>query len=200
MKKAVSRKLKSNEGVSLVVALLLFLVCAIVASVILTAGTAAAGRLSKKAELDQKYYLVNSAANVLIEELEGKTILKEEKTDGSSTITYKDMNEEQIKAGINDSLVFDLARNDDSLNGVKTIYVSYTEAGSNKTIYAYYDISIDSNDQVTIRIRDVQDANDANAYTVKLLFSGDISTTTDEANNLKTTRYRWFLKDVQKGK
>ena len=196
MKKAVSKKLRSNEGASLVIALLLFLVCAIVASVILTAGTAAAGRLSKKAELDQKYYLVNSAADILAKELEGKTIIKEEKTEGTSTITYKDMNGNQIIAGINDSLVFDLARNDDSLGSTKTIYVSY----EGKTIYAYYDISIDSNDEVTIKIRNTEDKNDLNAYTVTLLFSGDINTSTDDTNKLKTTRYRWFLKDIQKGK
>lgn len=196
MKKTVSKKLSSNDGVSLSIALLLFLVCAIVASVILTAGTAAAGRLSKKAELDQKYYLVNSAADILAEELEGKTVIKEEKTEGTSTITYKDMNGNQIIAGINDSLVFDLARQDDNLGTTKTIYVSY----DGKTIYAYYDISIDSNDEVTIKIRNTEDKNDLNAYTVTLLFSGDINTSTDDTNKLKTTRYRWFLKDIQKGK
>ena len=195
MKKAVSEKLRSNEGASLLIALLLFLVCAIVSSVILTAGTAAAGRLSKKAELDQKYYLVNSAAEILAEELEGKMIIKEEKTDEVSAITYKDMNGNTITAGINDSLLFDLARGDDNLKNTKTIYVSY----DGKTVYAYYDISVDSNDEVKISIRDIKEKGDVNAYTVKLLFSGDINTSTDDTNNLITTRYRWFLKDIQKG-
>ncbi|MBR0417537.1 MAG: hypothetical protein IJI66_00025 [Erysipelotrichaceae bacterium] len=195
MKKAVSEKLRSNEGASLLIALLLFLVCAIVSSVILTAGTAAAGRLSKKAELDQKYYLVNSAAEILAEELEGKMIIKEEKTDEVSAITYKDMNGNTITAGINDSLLFDLARGDDNLKNTKTIYVSY----DGKTVYAYYDISVDSNGEVKISIRDIKEKGDVNAYTVTLLFSGDINTSTDDTNNLITTRYRWFLKDIQKG-
>jgi len=195
MKKAVSEKLRSSEGASLLIALLLFLVCAIVSSVILTAGTAAAGRLSKKAELDQKYYLVNSAAEILAEELEGKMIIKEEKTDEVSAITYKDMNGNTITAGINDSLLFDLARGDDNLKNTKTIYVSY----DGKTVYAYYDISVDSNGEVKISIRDIKEKGDVNAYTVTLLFSGDINTSTDDTNNLITTRYRWFLKDIQKG-
>ena len=200
MKKVISGKLRSNEGVSLSIALLLFLICAIVASIILTAGTAASGRLSKKAELDQKYYLVNSVADLLIEELEGKTIIKEEKTGASVSVVYKDMNGNELKAGINDSLVFDLARGREDLSSVKTVFVNYTKDGANKTLYAYYDVTVGADGQVTIRIRDVQDADDPNAYTVKLLFSGDVSSSLDATNELKITRYRWFLKDIQKGK
>ncbi len=199
MRKQILKKLKSNDGLSLAIALLLFLICAVVASVILTAGTAASGRLSKKAELDQKYYLVNSVADLLVEELEGKTIIKEEKTGSSPSIIYRDMNGLEIKKGINDSLVFDLARKDADLGGVKTAYVTYGE-GESKTIYAYYDITVDSNELVTIRVRDTENADDPDAYTVKLLFSGDVSTSKDAVNEMETTRYRWFLQDVKKGK
>ena len=50
------RKLKSENGASLSFALLLFLVCAVVGSVILTSGTAASGRLSRLRDMDARYY------------------------------------------------------------------------------------------------------------------------------------------------
>ena len=69
----ISAKLKDQSGASITYALLLFLVCAVVSSVVLAAGTAAAGRMSKAVETDQRYYAVTSAARVLKEQLDGKT-------------------------------------------------------------------------------------------------------------------------------
>lgn len=57
----IKQKLKNQEGASITFALLLFLVCAVVGSVVLTAGTAASGRLSELAKMDQRYYSVTSA-------------------------------------------------------------------------------------------------------------------------------------------
>ena len=82
----LKQKLKSQTGASITFALLLFLVCAVVGSAVLVAGTAAAGRMSKIAEMDQRYYAVNSAARLIIEQIDGKdntmTIVKQ--VDGSS--------------------------------------------------------------------------------------------------------------------
>ena len=69
MKKTFSRKLRSETGASLSFALLLFLVCAIIGVIILTAGTIASGRLAEKAKMDQRYYRVISAAEFLKDEL-----------------------------------------------------------------------------------------------------------------------------------
>ena len=66
--------IRSRSGASLSMALLLFLVCAVIGAVVLTAGTAAAGRVSRLAEMDQRYYSVSSAAQLLAEELSGKTV------------------------------------------------------------------------------------------------------------------------------
>lgn len=74
----IKKKLSSRRGASLTFALLMFLVCAVVGSVVLTAGTAAAGRMSQIAEMDQRYYSVNSAARLLIDLLENKEIRYEE--------------------------------------------------------------------------------------------------------------------------
>ena len=66
----LKQKLKSQIGASITFALLLFLVCAVVGSAVLVAGTAAAGRMSKVAEMDQRYYAVNSAAKLLVDLME----------------------------------------------------------------------------------------------------------------------------------
>ena len=63
--KTIKQKLKSNAGASITFALLLFLVCAVVSSVVIAAGTAAAGRMSQLTEMDQRYYAVTSAGELL---------------------------------------------------------------------------------------------------------------------------------------
>jgi len=70
----LKQKLKSQTGASITFALLLFLVCAVVGSAVLVAGTAAAGRMSKIAEMDQRYYAVNSAARLLVETIQEKPL------------------------------------------------------------------------------------------------------------------------------
>ena len=77
----IHHKLRSRRGASISFALLLFLVCAVVGSVVLVAGTAAAGRISQAAEADQRYYSVTSAAELLRKEIEGKTVTTEEITE-----------------------------------------------------------------------------------------------------------------------
>ena len=52
----IMRKLNSERGASITYALLIFLVCAVVGSSVLVAGTAASGRMSKVPENDQRYY------------------------------------------------------------------------------------------------------------------------------------------------
>jgi len=70
-------KLRSESGASITFALLLFLVCAVVGSVVLAAGTAAAGRFSKIAEYDQRYYSVSSAAELLADLIDGQSVSAE---------------------------------------------------------------------------------------------------------------------------
>ena len=73
----IKKKLKSQNGASISFALLLFLVCAVLSSAIIVAGTAAAGRLSRLAEADQRYYAVTSAAGLLSRDIGGRTVTVE---------------------------------------------------------------------------------------------------------------------------
>jgi len=93
LQNAISYKLKSTRGASLSMALLLFLVCAILGAVVLTAGTASAGRLAEMAEMDRRYYSVTSAADLLAKEIENETVtivrkeIRETKTETSYTVS-----------------------------------------------------------------------------------------------------------------
>ncbi len=68
------RKLASRRGTSITFAMLLFLICAVIGVIVLVAGTAAAGRTSRLVEADQRYFAVNSAAQLLREEIEGCSV------------------------------------------------------------------------------------------------------------------------------
>ena len=72
-------KLRSREGASLTFALLAFLVCAVISAVLLASASAAAGRVSKLAETDQRYYAVTSAAQLFCDKLDGQQFTIERK-------------------------------------------------------------------------------------------------------------------------
>ena len=67
-------KLQSQRGASITFALLLFLVCAVISSAVIVAGTTAAGRMSQMAEMDQRYYAVTSAAELMKDSIDGRTV------------------------------------------------------------------------------------------------------------------------------
>ena len=75
MKNIAVRKIRNNDGASLTFALLLFLVCSVIGTIVLTAATVASGRLADKAETDKRYYRVVSVAEFLRDELDEKKIV-----------------------------------------------------------------------------------------------------------------------------
>lgn len=86
MGNAIRNKLTSRAGASITFALLLFLVCAVVGSVVLAAGTAASGRFSDLHEMDARYYSVTSAAGLLRDTLNGKSVTVTQATETPLTI------------------------------------------------------------------------------------------------------------------
>ena len=82
-------KLQSNNGATILFALLVFLVCAVIGSVVLSAGTAASGRFSKTAESDRRYYAVESAARLLEGIYDGKTITISRKSENTNVTEYQ---------------------------------------------------------------------------------------------------------------
>ena len=88
--KKLRTKLRSERGASISYALLLFLVCAVVGSVVLVAATSASGRLSGLAKADQRYYSVTSAAELIRDLYDGAeaSAAREEITETITPYTY----------------------------------------------------------------------------------------------------------------
>ena len=74
MRTKLKEKLHSRRGASITFALLLFMVCAAIGSVVLASATATAGRASGNYEYDQRYFAVTSAAELLRETLNGESM------------------------------------------------------------------------------------------------------------------------------
>lgn len=85
---ALKRKATSQRGASITFALLLFLVCAVASSVIIVAATAASGRMKNIPEIDQRYYAVSSAAELLRAELDEAAISVVEETKTTTLYEY----------------------------------------------------------------------------------------------------------------
>ncbi len=69
--KNINKKLKSEKGASILLALMLFLVCFMVASVILSSATANADKLHQREDNQREYLSVSSAATLLRDVLGG---------------------------------------------------------------------------------------------------------------------------------
>ena len=91
---AVGRKLRSGAGATLIVALLFFLLCAVVGSSVLAAGSATMSRVVNQRKEAQDYYTLTSAAELLRDEIAACQVtikVTEELADGvryARSITY----------------------------------------------------------------------------------------------------------------
>ena len=83
----LKRKLRSESGVTLLMALLFFLLCALGSSVVLAAGSTASGRIAGLEQDQQAFYTVTSAAQVLQEEINGTSFTGKQETPGEKSIT-----------------------------------------------------------------------------------------------------------------
>ncbi len=118
MKQAANR-LKQENGASLALALLFFVICGMAASVILAAASATAGKMEQIPSADQKRFTVESAAAFLRDELmstenvikikEVQVVNEHDSTENSDTVTYyyvgkdKNLSDETSWTKISDS-------------------------------------------------------------------------------------------------
>lgn len=82
------KKLKTDRGATLIIALLFFMVCVMVASVIMTAAVANMGRIDKQRDEEQAYLAAFSAARLLQDDFSGMTACTAMKTDVEYTCNY----------------------------------------------------------------------------------------------------------------
>lgn len=97
-------KLRSQRGASILFALLFFIVCAVIGSMVLAAGAAAAGRLADMEKMDQRYFAVTSAAKVLEHQLNDPSAVvtrrKVEDPDTSTEVWTVDGEQKETDASI----------------------------------------------------------------------------------------------------
>ena len=192
----LKQKLKSQRGASITFALLLFMVCAVVGSVVLTAGTAAAGRMSELARMDQRYYSVTSAAQLLQDIISDQTI--EVTDDGTASFREEALPQpafllEAAKA---------LSGDGDGISG-KERTISLSIGGS--TSVAIPDVSlIETLDTDGNLILDVCSSKQANepAYIIRMTFTPDktelVDKNEEKGTETKTTIIRWKLNLLEK--
>ena len=86
----VTHKLRDQSGVSILMALFLSLVCVVVSAVIFAAGTTVSGRFANLGTMDQRYYGVTSAVELIKDDLEGEEVPVVEK------LTYRESSSDTI--------------------------------------------------------------------------------------------------------
>ena len=219
-------KLRSRRGASILYALLLFLVCAAVGSVVLAAGTAAAGRARELAKMDQRYYCVTSAAELMRDSIEGKTVTVVDQEDQVTIYTDKEtiMMDADSPSFTSSSILIHAAG---SL--VDTGYTSRITRPADLTFLLATDGSEEKQAALNAEIREVLDPDgtirlmisnlpengDADRYTLQLIFSADHEQTessrtveswdeaTGEASSTVITTYTttltWYLDSIETG-
>ena len=124
--KRIKNKLRSQTGASISFALLLFLVCAVLCSVIIVAATAASGRMSGIAETDQRYYAVTSAAELMKDLISGEdnAVTTIKVTETTTTQEYKNGEATDTLTNPGDPETYIVAKPYESLNKTVDIVVS----------------------------------------------------------------------------
>ena len=146
-------KLNSEKGAALSYALLCFLVCAVVGSMILTAATAATGRFAGLAEADSRYFAVSSAARLLEDSFEDKKTVvielekkykQEEKSKGSAAASEETSSEPtDISYAIKKIL-------SDEMDSIDPVEATLSDGDLNLFQYAAYQYIIGSNIQAAV--------------------------------------------------
>ncbi len=194
--KQIGEKLNSQRGASITMALLLFLVCAVIGATVLTAGTAAAGRVSELAEMDRRYYAVASAAELLAHELNGREVVIEKRTKNDSTTTTVNGND------INDSdlsylsaLVAHYAKHEANTQSLELT------AEQDQTVYVSSEL--DTNGILKLTLSDSKE--DTNAYQLVMTLLPAVSelgewkeeTDGDETVTVSQSKISWSVDSVR---
>ena len=203
----LKQKLKSQTGASITFALLLFLVCAVVGSAVLVAGTAAAGRMSKVAEMDQRYYAVNSAARLLVDTIQEKPLeIVKKETAETGTPTYE----------IDGKSVSDLASSitsipieaaywlgylrTEKIDAPKQLKLTLSSDKQNDSIEVTINETINPDGSLIFEIRNKSNGTNTQQYGIRMSFGLD-KVENDELNMQKNERVhtatlQWKLSDI----
>ncbi len=214
----IKKKIQSERGASITFALLLFLVCAVVGSAVLTAGTAAGGRMSQVAEMDQSYYSVSSAARVLINmiEKEGAVTVIEKRTldpaTGKESVEYTMDDGSPNGMDLEESPVFNSLARDAAYRAVMKVTEpvkmtlsanadGHTEAGAalkTQIRMVVADPDEDSLGKSRMIMEITSDGGSGKPYALRLTFNIDMQETAGRqgGKTVITRKIKWHIRDV----
>ena len=197
--KAIKNKLQSKRGASITFALLLFLVCAVISGVVIVAATAAAGRMSEQADMDERYYAVTAVANKLI------TIMENENKGVKLQYTKADnIDIDDIVVTDPEGLTGTLAT---ASRGVLTktareipVNGGVAIENSDKSVKCTVSGNLESDGTLTFDIK-AETAKNKRVYELKLVFASTLKqTATDSSIGTATATVKWDLLSVEKAR
>ena len=211
---AMKNKIKSQRGASITFALLLFLVCAVVSIVVVVAGSAAAGRMSQRAETDQRYYAVTSAVELLCDDFKDKTVNVEYSTQVGTVPLYsafevididgdknKPINPEYaVLKAVSQKLAMMIAGTNTENDEYKLVVTGALPEGSALDCTIKEDIKPDGRVIFTVSNKDA-----TKQYTLQAVFNATISKSTSqytyggEKMERVTTTLLWSVNSIEKG-
>lgn len=181
-------------------ALLLFLVCAVIGAVVLTAATASAGRFSDLAESDRRYYSVTSAVKLLksvIEKEEAVVVMVMNNENNGAPPEIRKEGQTVFDDIVCNGLNWEM-KNVDYTFAKKQFYLNVSGKDSLK---ANVSLESDANCVLTVRI---SSGKEREQYSQTLIFTPNIdvaeTTQTTPASITtvtKTVRVNWTLTEVK---
>ena len=215
---AMKNKIQSQKGASITFALLIFLVCSVVSIVVVVAGSAAAGRMSERAETDQRYYAVTSAVELLCDDFKDMKVTMVapagEVTETSVDVTEildKDGNNKDaancaLLADVSKRLVSKISKPDTEKSDTLTLAVTTPPTGYALDCTIKEVVSRDGRVIFEVSNKKDEEAEKQSIYTLQAIFDANITQSTsqykkDDGNieDRITTTLNWSVNSIKKG-
>ena len=212
MKQRILQKLRAQTGASITFALLLFLVCSVLCSVILVAATASAGRMARIRDMDERYYAVTSAAEVLKGLLDGESATAVRTTvdgdDENATLSLEDGSLFPYPArSLQEDAAYRLSQ--DRFQPLRNAKLDFTVTGPDSPLDVEIYESLDENGTITFTLKNAE----GDPYILTLTFNADNQQTTstweeepqegseeEPTTHVKTTTtWTWHLAGITTG-
>ena len=222
---AMKNKIKSQRGASITFALLLFLVCSVISIVVVIAGSAAAGRMSQRAETDQRYYAVTSAVELLCDDFKGKTVTVEyDKAVSASTVpdsaisvtAMKDYDNSPLTVAnyailedVSKKLVSKIANGAGGSGTADNTLTLSATGPQNSSLNCTIQVFVKPDGRVVFEVRNTIETGETKpVYTLQVVFDANISTSSSQYMKAdgsgtkmekNTTTLVWSLNSIKKG-
>ena len=190
--RTIKAKLRSRRGASITFALLLFLVCAIISSVVIVAASTVGGRMSGLREMDQRYYGATTAARTLQGIFDGQSVeVTYDPTGAADPTTPDDIN--GILADASKAIVLNNSelqtKHWDINNGSATDYACTVDARLSGGLLCF-----------DILAKGPKEKNNDGTYKLSILFTPNLKKPETSGTGLAKATVSWKLNSLSKGR